>query len=66
MEKLAKASEGGGCMPTPFHYSIKYTVVVYGLAERADTLYPYMNSEISVKYVRPKMWIRSVRVIRGV
>jgi hypothetical protein len=63
MEKLAKAGEGGGCTPTPFHYIYHHVhscgVRLYGPAERADTLYPYMYSvaEISVKYVRPKMWI---------
>jgi hypothetical protein len=41
--KLGKAVEGGGCMPTPFHYiyhtlTITSKVAVYAPAEWADTL----------------------------
>jgi hypothetical protein len=42
--KLAQGGEGGGCTPTPCHYSYH---AVYAPAERADTLtlfqlYPYV------------------------
>ncbi len=38
MKKLAKASVGGGCTPTLFHYIYHHVqVVVYAPAERADT-----------------------------
>jgi hypothetical protein len=39
--KLAQAGKGGGCTPTPFHYTvfaITYKVVVHSPAERTDTL----------------------------
>jgi hypothetical protein len=47
MEKFAQAVRvgGGGCTPTPFHYSIStimYKVAVYAPAENADTLHPYV------------------------
>jgi hypothetical protein len=39
VEKLAQDGEGGGSTPPPFSIStIKYKVVVYAPAERADTL----------------------------
>ncbi len=49
---LGLVGGGGGCTPTPFHYTvatIMSKVVVYALAERAETLplfilYPYMYS----------------------
>jgi hypothetical protein len=62
MEKSAQPGEGGGCTPTPFHYSIStitYKVVVYAPAERADTLppillYPNMHSVGEVKLEKRK------------
>jgi hypothetical protein len=57
MEKLAQAVEGmGGARPPPLTIStITYKVVVYVLADRADTrplflLYPYMYSVIAPAY----------------
>ncbi len=52
MEKSARAGEDGGARPPPCTIStITYKVVVYALAERADTLslfllYPYMYSVV--------------------
>ncbi len=74
-EKLAKASEGGGCTPIPFHY-IYHHVQSCGVCSSWEgrytppfstlPLYIYYVAWISVKYIRPNMWIRSVRVIRSV
>ncbi len=48
LQKLAQACEGGGCMPSPFHYS-SHHVKVHVPAEWADTLtlfhpYPHVQT----------------------
>jgi hypothetical protein len=62
MEKLAQPVVGGGCTPSPFHYTVStitYKVVGYAPAERADTLtlspfYPYMYSGVFNIFERNK------------
>jgi hypothetical protein len=68
IEKSAQPGEEGGARPPPFTiYTIKYKIVVYAQAERADTLllfllYPYLFSvrEISTGY-RHCSWAKAFR-----
>ncbi len=50
MEKSAQPSGGGGCTPALFFtlFTIRYKVVVYAPAERADTLYPFSTLPLYV------------------